>query len=177
MTLQNTYLVREMTDHEIDRINEIDMTESGDVWYRWIDGRMTSTRATWQRPPRSAEQWAGYATDIREVLVQGGKAWGAFCERDMLIGIAVLKNELLPDMAELTALWVSHDWRRCGVATQLLQRVIEAARTLAQSMYVTATPSVAAISFYQSIGFEPTAMVHRDRYDAEPEDIHMIMQL
>jgi ribosomal protein S18 acetylase RimI-like enzyme len=81
-------------------------------------------------------------------------------------------------VAELQALWVSRAYRRRGIATALVERLLNlAAQTGAWAVYVSASPAEAAQAFYGRQGFRPATFVHRDLYDKEPEDIHMIKVL
>jgi ribosomal protein S18 acetylase RimI-like enzyme len=47
----------------------------------------------------------------------------------------------------------------------------------AGQLYVSATPSESAISFYSSQGFVLAKQVHKELYALEPEDIHLIRKL
>jgi GNAT superfamily N-acetyltransferase len=81
-------------------------------------------------------------------------------------------------MAQLDALFVSNGYRRRGIATRLLSRIVRLARADgADQLYVSATPSESAVGFYTSQGFRLAEKVNRELYLLEPEDIHMIRSL
>lgn len=169
--------IRNMARDEISRINELDVTETGTIVYQWFHGQVRAVPEIWQRPSRSKEQWAGIAVQIRMILDEGGVAFGAFNE-SRVVGFAALRYQLAEGIAQLQSLWVSKAFRRRGVATALTRRIIrEAQQVGARAIYVSACPSEAAYSFYHRQGFRAAAFVHRDLYDREPEDIHMVKPL
>jgi GNAT superfamily N-acetyltransferase len=169
--------LREMTRSEIGRICEIDVTEEGTCVYKWVNGQIQRVPEKWQRRPRPVEDWRGKAERIKLALDEGGLAIGAF-DGQRLVGFVFLRHRLTEKVALLQALWVSRAWRRRGIATALLRRVLDAARGEgARLAYVSACPSESACGFYLHEGFRPTVWVHRELYDREPEDIHMILAL
>jgi len=166
-----------MAPDEVNRICELDVSETGDVVYKWSDGKVIAEAESWSRPADHGGDWPELAEWTRARLLEGGVAFGAF-DGDRLVGFIALKRRLIDDMALLAALWVSKSHRRQGVATALTLRAIDAARhSGATSMYVSACPSESAQGFYRSVGFRPTQMVHMEMFAREPEDIHMIMTL
>ena len=78
----------------------------------------------------------------------------------------------------MVSLHVSRDYRRRGIAAQLIQELIRLAQENgARRLYVSATPSESAVGFYMSEGFVPTKHVNKELFDLEPEDIHMMRAL
>jgi ribosomal protein S18 acetylase RimI-like enzyme len=81
-------------------------------------------------------------------------------------------------MANLSVLYVSRNYRRKGIASILAGEVARLARADgARRLYVSATPSGAAVGFYRSHGFEPTDEPNEALFALEPDDIHMILEL
>jgi GNAT superfamily N-acetyltransferase len=166
-----------MAREELNRIAEIDVSESGDIRYKYGDGEIKATRKAWQRPQRSLAEWQHQVDDFVDAVEQGGVALGAF-DGDLLVGLAVLRYKLTENMAQLAGLFVSKSHRRQGVAAQLTQEVIRLAQEDgARELYVSATPSESAVSFYKSQGFRLAEKVNRKLYALEPEDIHMTREL
>ena len=169
--------IRQMRRDEIGRICEIDVTESGHCVYKWIDGAVRPVAEEWKRPPRPLDDWMAKAERIRLAMDDGGLAVGAFAG-ERLVGFAFLRYRLTEEVALLQALWVSRTWRRRGIATAILRRLLEAASEEgARLVYVSACPSESAYGFYLHEGFRPSVWVHRRLHDKEPEDIHMILAL
>jgi len=113
----------------------------------------------------------------RRLLDLEGTAFGAF-DGDRLVGIAIYRPRLAETMGQLGLLHVGNGYRRQGIATRLLDEVLHLARAdRADRLYVSATPSGSAVGFYLSKGFEPTATPNANLLKAEPDDIHMVLQL
>ena len=188
-----------MAPEEVDRIREIDLSESGEVVYKWVNGRVEATPEKWTRPGTYGDGWWRRAEKIRARLAgpapteafgpagpggavggrgeEGGAAWGAF-DGGRLVGFLALQYRLAEDVALLAALWVSREHRRQGIAAALTGEACRLAKESgARAMYVSATPSESAQGFYRSQGFRPTQFVHVELYRAEPEDIHMVKEL
>jgi ribosomal protein S18 acetylase RimI-like enzyme len=172
-----SWKMRPMAAEEVDRISEIDVSESGQVVYKWINGRVEAAPERWHRPRSHSDAWKQKADRIKARLARGGAAFGAFAG-ERLVGFVALQHRLADDVALLSALWVSRDHRRQGIATALTREVLRLAReTGATAVYVSACPSESAQGFYRSLGFSPAVFVHRELYEAEPEDIHMVKRL
>ena len=111
------------------------------------------------------------------VLDRGGTLVGAF-DRDTLVGFAIYRPDLAEGLANLSALFVSRNHRRKGIASLLTEEVARLARAdCARRLYVSATPSRPTVEFYRSHGFKPTDEPNEDLFALEPDDIHMILEL
>lgn len=170
--------IRWMGPDEVERIRELDVSEEGDVVYKWVDGEVVAEPEKWARRRWSDEECTRRISSIRDDLTNGGVVMiGAFYG-DLLVGVATSRACLSPGMSELAGLWVSCTHRRRGVATRLVAEVERLAReTGSVSLYVSATPSRSAVGFYRSRGFRPTLDVNRELYEREPEDIHMVLEV
>jgi GNAT superfamily N-acetyltransferase len=158
------------------RIMDIDVSERGAVVYYWVNGKLVAIPEGWNRP-----RWTQdliYQESWTKVLgLNGVRAWGAF-NHERLVGLVVYRPYLTDEMAQLAALFVSKDHRRQGIAARLTRKVIRQAELDGfTKLYVSATPSESAVSFYQAQGFTPTQETHPELYALEPEDIHMVKQL
>jgi len=171
------WTVREVPPEEFGRLAEIDLSESGEIVYKLVDGEWQVVPWNWERPPELLDAWDERIEVVRAALAPGGVAVGAFAG-GRLVGFAALRYALEGDVAQLAALWVSAPWRRHGIATALVDELERRARARgARRMYVSATPSESAQGFYRGRGFRPTSFVHRELYALEPEDVHMIRDL
>jgi GNAT superfamily N-acetyltransferase len=169
--------IRQMSPEELTRVEEIDVSESGHLVYYYSEGKIATRREAWHRRPRNTEVWRNYIERWKATLERGGVALGAF-DAERLVGIAVLEYHLTESMAHLVALFVSKDYRRQSIAAKLTQEIIRLAKENgAGQLYVSATPSESAFSFYTSQGFVLAKQVHKELYALEPEDIHLIRKL
>ena len=81
-------------------------------------------------------------------------------------------------MAQLAFLHVSREYRRYGIAAQLMEQAGDIARSAgAQQMYVSATSSSSTVDFYLAQGCRLAEEVDPEQYALEPEDIHLILDL
>lgn len=81
-------------------------------------------------------------------------------------------------MAQSALLHVSREQRRNGIASLIATRIEEAAiRAGAHKLYVSATPTRSAVSFYRSRGFKLSDDPIPELLELEPEDIHMVKEL
>jgi GNAT superfamily N-acetyltransferase len=169
---------REMSLSELERIAEIDVTESGTHVYTWSGGeQIEQTQREWQRPARD---FAGWQRGTWTVVLkcEGLRLIGAFDDDNALVGFALMRPKLSETTAQLALLYVSRAYRRGGVARALVEQVAEWARESgAQTLYVSATPTESAVSFYRSQGFVPTAQPNPELFALEPKDIHMLKPL
>ncbi len=170
--------VRYMSLEEAERLRELDVSENGDIVYRWVGGEVVSMPQRWTRPRWSSEECSTRICRIRQRAAEGGILLVGAFDRDLLVGLALLRPHLSPGVSELAGLWVSRTHRRQGIATRLVQEASELARAAGSAMlYVSATPSRSAVGFYRSRGFLPTLEVNRELYEREPADIHMVLDL
>ena len=119
---------------------------------------------------------------IWRTMVESGDARliGAFDQRDMLAGLAVVRTNFRPAITQLAALYVDARFRRRGVARLLTDQMDRLARASgAKSVYVSASPTGGTVAFYLSIGFAPASKKELDTelHHLEPNDIHMIKLL
>ena len=169
--------LRSIAIHELARVEEIDVSESGSFVYSIVDGRLTLKEESWQRPHRSAAHWQPYIEQWEGLLEREGAAIGAFAG-SRLVGIAVIRYHLTESMAQLDALFVDGAYRRRGIAKALVEEVSRlACAGGAQALYVSATPSESAVGFYTSQGFTLARLVNAELYEREPDDIHMVRAL
>jgi GNAT superfamily N-acetyltransferase len=176
-TVETMATIRELSDVELERIPEMDVSEEGASVYVQRGASLELVRRAHRRPPRSVDEWRPEVLRWQGFVRDGGRAFGAF-DGEWLVGVAVLRDRLTDDTAQLAGLYVDRDRRRRGVASALLDAVATTARGGGASvLYVSAVPSDSAVGFYLSRGFEPTASPHPDLFELEPEDVHMLLRL
>ena len=165
--------VRALDLADIGLAAELDLGEAGDILFRQ-DGRdLVTYQRSWARPSDIGDEMVEYLERWRGIVRAGGTALGAF-SGGRLVGIAVLRLDLEPGVAQLDGLYVDRAHRRAGVAETLSRRLEAVARQAdASSMYVSATPTPSAVGFYRSLGYEPTDSPNPRLLALEPDDIHL----
>ncbi len=162
---------------ELARVVEVDVSEADSRLLSLAGSRIVSDDREWQRPARSSAGWAPYVAEWADVLATGGLGFGAF-QAQRLVGVAILRLDLAPGMAQLAALFVDRAHRRQGVASALTDAVERAARRDgAAALYVSASETPSAVGFYLSRDFAPTPAPDPVLLAREPLDIHMVKRL
>ena len=167
--------LHELPTLPLDAVTAIDVSESGDQRYELVAGQLQLVAEHWQRAFWDREQWARMLTKWttkfkpdRYVVAYAGEE---------MVGLAGLRDQLTPTMAQLTSLYIDRQHRQQGIAGQLVQAVFGlAVANGAQAIYVSAKPSIAAVAFYTRQGFQVTNEPHPEPFALEPTDIHMIKQ-
>lgn len=175
-------LYRKMTKAELPRLAEIDRTETIRVGFEVQDGKLIRKNVVWDVPDFFAEgegehTLAGRINFCERHLSENGTMIGAF-DHEKLVGVGLLNPEIRPGMSQLAYLHVSLPYRRRGIASALVRKLLQLAKDLcANRIYVSATPSESAVGFYESIGFKLIKQPLPALYEMEPEDIHMVLDL
>lgn len=174
-------VLRAMERGELRKIRDIDRTEIIRTGYRQEGARLVRMDVVWDSVPwvegNGRHSYGAIILGAEEQLELGGTAFGAF-RGTRLAGIAVYRPRLRPDTGQIALLHVSHGSRRQGIASRLLDLVVDAARSdRAARLYVSATPSESAVGFYLRHGFRPTDAPDAELLQAEPDDIHMVREL
>ena len=172
------YTYREMGATDLELMRQIDRAEHITTTYTQDGDQLLSHAVDWQDPgwhdgtgDHSFDHHIGFC---RGHLDRGASALGCFTPGDLLVGICLMTPEVEPRVAQLAYLHVSRDHRRQGVATGLVDRLVDWARAAgATEVYVSATPSQSAMSFYQDMGFRVTDRPNAALLALEPEDIHL----
>ncbi len=165
--------LRTVRTPDLNNITAIDVSESGDRRYQFVNGKLQIIEQTWQREHWDAAAWprrvANWAEKLKPDLYVAAYA-GV-----QMVGIAGLRYQLMPTMAQLTSLYIDLHHRRQGVAHQLVQAVFRLSREHgAQAIYVSSKPSLPAVGFYMRQGFVVTNAPDPHLFALQPLDIHMI---
>ncbi len=172
---------REAGMDEIVKMRDLDRSEVIRTGYRLEAGVLVELSVNWDddgwREGDGDHSYGEMIRGTREYMALDGTAFGAF-DGDRLVGLAVYRPRLTPDMGQLAGLHVSNGYRRQGVASRLFEDALALARADgADRLYVSATPSGSAVGFYLSKGFEPTTTPDPELLAKEPEDVHMVLRL
>jgi len=173
---------RALTGSDARKIEDIDRSEHVTLGYRFQGGVLEEEEVDWHIPRWTENAVAEFniserITEFQSKIAKGDRVIGAF-DADLLVGFAVLRVKLTEDMAQLSELFVSREYRRRGIASELVSEMIALARaSKAARLYVSSVPSESAVGFYLNQGFQPTQEVHPHLFELEPEDIHMTLDL
>lgn len=168
--------IRQLQSDDLVKTAQIDVSEEGTQKYRIIDGQLKIVEEEWQRPRWNAEKWQRNLKRWAKTLKSDGYI-GAF-DGNQMVGFSGLRYQLQPTMAELTLLWIDRVHRHQEVATKLVQEIFQLCKADgAETIYVSSTPTIPAVSFYMRQGFQPTPKPDPYLFELEPLDIHMVANL
>lgn len=164
----------------IDLVRTIDRSEVIDNIYYMRDGRLVLEEEHWELKGWPPGEPAENIEWIDKCLDRGGAAWGAF-DGDILVGVGVLDGKWIGTSGDTLVMYflhVSADYRAKGIGRTLIDLVRDRAMEMgARRLYVSATPSLNTVRFYQRMGFDLASEVDPELFEWEPEDIHMDMDL
>ena len=176
MRMKSQLEYRILSRTEIDKLSQIDRTETVDNVYYMRDGNLVLEKEHWDVSEWSLSQQQQLITDLRQIYDKGATFFGAI-DGDTLAGMSVLDHNPINsgvDRLNLAGLWVSNKYRRQAVGKKLTSLAIQEAHTReARILYVSATPSENTIRFYTSLGFQLADPVDPVLFKEEPEDIHL----
>lgn len=171
---------RRFTPDDIERVVEIDRSESIAMLYEVREGEIVPTGRGCEVPQWSGDWLAHEIALVRRHLEAGATGLGAYAG-DRLVGLGVVGHAPVRDDAEeaqLVFLHVDRAYHRHGVAGRLVRELREAAlRRGARRLYISATPSSSALGFYRSLGAYLAEPADPRLIALEPEDVHLILDL
>jgi len=176
--------VRYLERHDIALLRQIDRTEELETEYRVEDGKLLAIESNvlvpaWDQTGMGAHSVEQLIAFCDPLLAGGGQLLGVFEGQDV-VGMGLIDPALKPGVGWLALLHVSNGQRRRGVGKALW----DASSTLASdsgahAMYVSATPTGSAVSFYLKQGCRlagPDEIV-QELFALEPDDIHLVCAL
>ncbi|MGC4108005.1 MAG: GNAT family N-acetyltransferase [Thermomicrobiales bacterium] len=172
--------LRVLTTAEASRVLEIDRAEEIDGVYALVDGALVLRDKRISVPGWNPATAPDYPLRIREVLANGGAAFGAF-DGAVLVGISTLDVTPVggnPAVMALDLLHVGAGHRGRGIGKRLTAMVAARARDLgATALYISATPTRNTVDAYLRMGAQVLATPDPVRFALEPEDIHLLLPL
>ena len=181
-TTSEKIYIRWLYETDFANFKDLDRSETIRTAYKVQEGALVPYSVTWDVPSFDPDSYGDHSVNeqiafCRSHLERGGRMIGAF-ECDLLVGVGLLTPEIRPGTAQLAYLHVSADYRRAGVATRILNALLDwACHEGAQEIYVSSIPSESAVGFYIKAGFQPTMEPIHELVELNPEDIHLVKRL
>jgi GNAT superfamily N-acetyltransferase len=173
-------LIRKIRREEIEKLRNIDRSEIVEQVYNYKNENLIIKDEFYDVPGWSPSDMDSHIEELDAQNDRGDYIFGAF-DGEKLIGIAVLGSEFInstKDQLEVIFLHVDAKYRKQGVGTNLMNRLISQARELeAKKLYVSATPSKNTVDFYLNRGACLTKELNSELFELEPEDIHLDLNI
>ncbi len=173
---------RSLNMNDAPLIGHIDRSEHIDLIYEMKDGQMVATRQDHECASWSSSELEELQQRFVNELAEGGYALGGF-DNNSLAGFAVLGHQWRGNekkQLQLDLMYVSRNYRRKGMAAQLMRGLADKARARgATELYISATETRSAVSFYKKQGarLAEAHEIDAQLFEKEPLDIHMILKL
>ena len=185
MTKEAIVTYRELAVEDICRIGEVNREELIEAEYvAEPDGSgfgiVTSLRHF--DPPKFNPAWGREGTDNRikawkPHLERGGFLYGAFSS-ERLIGFIILSSKRRDCSGEIVALFVDRDFRKQGIATQLMTWAeMKASDNGIEALFLYSNPTVSSASFYLNMGFQISGLIAKQIVRDLSGDIVMAKEL
>jgi GNAT superfamily N-acetyltransferase len=167
---------RELTVNECARIREMNASQYIRRAWRAIEGERKLVEINYQDPdwPNGYEQ---HYNNLKDTIVSGGSAIGAFDSNNMLVGFATLNRDFFGEAYKyvlLDQLFVTLECRGKGIGGKLFEVSADVARKWhADKIYICAGSAEETIAFYFAIGCKEAVEVNKEMYESDPKDYQL----
>ncbi len=172
--------IRSIDRVEIEEIRKIDRSEIVTHIYYLIKGELILKEEYYDIRSWHPDEINKIIKRSYELFDRGGTFYAAL-DNSTMIGFVALENEFIGknrDQLQLVFLYVSKNFRRKGIGTELLDLAKRKAKELgAEKLYISATPSKSTVDFYVNRGCKLADEINKQLFELEPEDIHLDLKL
>ena len=167
---------RILSINECDRISEIDPSQWIEKAWRDVDGHLELVSINYME-----NDWPdGYETyrdELKNTIISGGVAVGAFNEKDCLVGFVTINHSFFGKTARyllLESMFVSRPYRGSGLGRELFEHCANQAYEWgADKLYLCAASSEDTIAFYKSVGCVNAEEINQELFDRDHRDIQL----
>jgi len=166
---------RKLTIDECGRISEIDASQYIKNAWREVDGVRQLVFIDWYEEglPNGYEN---HLANLKRTFDRGGAVFGAF-EGERLIAYCSVNKPLFGvrfKYALLDQLFISKEYRRCGIGKALMQMCADEARSWkAEKLYICAASAEETLAFYFAIGCIEALEVNEELLALDPRDYQL----
>lgn len=173
---------RALDQRDLDGLHDIDRSDFSPTTYRVKHGELILEDREFRHSGFTRAEWDNYIRKFSAELQNGATILFGTFDGTTLVGISGLEvNQYRGsnrDMLNMSPLWVTSAYRRCGIGRQLLEMAQQKARNMqAQALYVSATPVPSTVEFYLRAGCQMLSIPDKHLFALEPDDIHMGLEL
>ncbi|MBP2027162.1 GNAT superfamily N-acetyltransferase [Acetoanaerobium pronyense] len=167
---------RKLIVEECVRIKEMNPSQYIRRAWRGIDGERKLVEINYQDPdwPNGYEQ---HYNNLKDTIISGGSAIGAFDSNSKLVGFATVNCEFFGEAYNhvlLDQLFITLEYRGKGIGGKLFEVSADVARKWnADKLYICAGSAEETIAFYFAIGCKEAVEVNKKLYESDPNDYQL----
>ncbi|OAB28352.1 GCN5 family acetyltransferase [Paenibacillus macquariensis subsp. defensor] len=169
-------IYRKLAVEDCERINDINPSQYIKNAWREVKGKRQLVEIDYLD-----SDWAnGYEhhfNNLKETILSGGHAIGAFDSDNKLIAFATLNREFFGEKHNyvlLDQLFITLEHRNKGIGRTLFLKIVEIAQAWqADKIYICAGSAEETIAFYYAIGCKETVEINKQLYDSDPRDLQL----
>ena len=167
---------RQLSVNECERMKEMDASQYVGKAWREVDGERVLVEINYQDPdwPNGYEH---HFRRLKETIVQGGSAIGAFDQNDRLIGFATVNREFFGEQFNyvlLDQLFITLEHRNKGIGKKLFFRSAYAAEEWqADKLFICAGSAEETVAFYFTIGCKEAVEIQKKFTEEDPRDFQL----
>ncbi|MCM1988731.1 GNAT family N-acetyltransferase [Oceanirhabdus seepicola] len=169
-------LYRKLTVEECERINEMNPSQYiGKAW-RQVNGKRQLVEINYQDLdwPNGYEE---HYSNLKETILSGGVAYGAFESNDKLLGFASINRKFFGNEFNyvlLDQLFITLEHRNRGIGKKLFMLCADIAREWnADKIYLCAGSAEETIAFYFAIGCKEAVEINKELYESDTRDYQL----
>lgn len=171
---------RELKISECDKMKEINPRHYIKNAWRLIDGKRQLVEIDYLEEdwPDGYERYHG---ELLSILKSKGAAFGAFDEKNKLLGFASLKYQSFGISSRyvlLDSMFVTYESRGLGLGKELFRMCAQKSKEWnADKIYICAGSAEDTIAFYRSLGCIDAIEINEELYDEDPRDLQLEYKL
>jgi len=173
-------IYRKLNILEIDKIKEMNPTQYIRKAWREVDGERVLVEINYL-DTHWPNGFLNHYNSLKNTILNGGEAIGAFNSSNKLIGFSTLNREFFGDKFNyvlLDQLFISLDYRSKGIGKTLFMHTVTKAREWkADKIYICAGSSEETIAFYFAIGCNEAVEINKEIYESDPRDYQLEFNL
>lgn len=171
-----TLIFRKLNKNESFKLKEIDRSDYVEGTYCVKDGKLVLENRIFNHEGFHGKLLEEKIKGLNVQLDNGGELYGTF-DGLRLVGIAGIHSGFRgsnKDTLEFGPLWISKEYRRCGIGRKLVKMAKDKAKEMgAKKLYISGTPSKNTTDFYFNIGCTLASEIDEELFQEEPYDIHL----
>jgi GNAT superfamily N-acetyltransferase len=169
-------IYRNLELKECDSIKAMNPSQYIKRAWREVDGKRQLIEINYQDP-----DWPGgyerHFNSLRETILGGGRAIGAFDTNNKLLGFATINHEFIGEKFKyvlLDQLFITLEHRNKGIGKKLFMLCGKVAKEWgADKIYICAGSAEETIAFYFAIGCKEAVEINKELYEDDPRDFQL----